>query len=91
VLTDLKILMLRKGLSQRELAEAMNLSCCQVSRLINERVRLRAHHRRMIAQFLRVPQAEIFRVKARSQKPRNLRQRIRREGGGQKKHGERSN
>ena len=90
MLTDLKILMLRKGLSQRELAEAMNLSCCQVSRLINERVRLRAHHRRMIAQFLRVPQAEIFRVKTRSQKPHSLRQRIRREGGGQQAHGEKS-
>lgn len=88
MLTELRILMLRRGLSQKELAEAMNLSCGQVSRLINERVRLRTHHRRMIASFLHVPQAEIFRVKTRSQKPRSSRQRIRREGGGQQTHGD---
>jgi transcriptional regulator with XRE-family HTH domain len=90
VLIELRILMLRRGVSQRELAEAMNLSCGQVSRLINERVRLRTHHRRMIAGFLRVPQAQIFRVKTRSQKPRGSRQRIRREGGGQQAHGDKS-
>jgi len=90
VLTDLRILMLRRGLSQKALAKGMNLSCSQVSRLINERVRVRAHHRRMIASFLRVPQAEIFRVKTRSQKPRSSRRRIRREGGGQQAHGEKS-
>ena len=91
MLTDLKILMLRRGLSQKQLAEALSLSCGQMSRLINERIRLRAHHRRMIAQFLRVPQTEIFRVKTRSHKPRKSRQQISPEGGGQQAHGQSSN
>jgi transcriptional regulator with XRE-family HTH domain len=59
VLIDLKVLLLRKGISQKELAGAIDLSCGQVSRLINGRVRLRASHKRRIAQFLRVPQSQI--------------------------------
>jgi transcriptional regulator with XRE-family HTH domain len=82
MLINLKVLLVKKGKSQKDLARAMKLSCGQVSRLMNERARLRTHHRRMIAKFLRVPQSEIVRVKARSQMPRRWRQRIRREGGG---------
>jgi transcriptional regulator with XRE-family HTH domain len=59
VLIELKVLLVKKGLSQKKLAQAIGLSSGQLSRVMNERVRLRASHKRRIAQFLRVPQSQI--------------------------------
>ncbi len=70
MLIELKVLLVKKGLSQKKLAQAIGLSSGQLSRVMNERVRLRARHRRRIAQFLRVPQSQI--VRARKRDSRNV-------------------
>ena len=70
MLIRLKVLLAKKGVSQKELAQEIGLSPGQVSRLIREHVKLRARHRRKIAQFLRVPQSQIVRAKAHSRNER---------------------
>jgi transcriptional regulator with XRE-family HTH domain len=91
MLINLKVLLIKKGISQKRLAQAIGLSSGQLSRMVNEHVKLRTSHRRHIARFLGVAQSELFRVKTRSEKPRSLRQRIRGEGGGQQAYAEKSN
>ncbi len=60
VLTELKIALFRRGLSQAALARALGVHPSRVSRLIQGRVPARARERRLIAEALGVPQGQLF-------------------------------
>jgi transcriptional regulator with XRE-family HTH domain len=60
MLLPLKIEILRRGISQAKLAQAIGRTPAHVSRLIRGRVRVRARDRRLIASFLGVSQARLF-------------------------------
>ncbi len=68
MLVRLKIALLRRGISQVELARAIGRTPAHVSRLIRGHVRLRARDRRRIALFLGVAERAIFPCKARQKK-----------------------
>ncbi len=59
MLVRLKIAILRRGISQTKLAQAIGRTPAHVSRLIRGRVRI-ARDRRQIAHFLGMPEADLF-------------------------------
>jgi transcriptional regulator with XRE-family HTH domain len=60
MLVRLKIVILRRGISQAKLAQAIGRTPAHVSRLIRGRVRPRTRDRRRIARFLGIAEAKIF-------------------------------
>ena len=66
MLLDLKIEILRRGISQAKLAQAIGRNPAHVSRMIRGRIRLRARDRRRIASFLAVSEAKLFPSRTRS-------------------------
>jgi transcriptional regulator with XRE-family HTH domain len=59
-LTELKKTLFERQITQRWLAAKTELSQAQLSMVIRGRRRLKARHRRKIAQALAVPQAVLF-------------------------------
>jgi transcriptional regulator with XRE-family HTH domain len=66
MLFPLKIEILRRGISQAKLAQAIGRTPAHVSRLIRGRVRVRARDRRRIANFLGVSEVRLFPSRKRS-------------------------
>jgi transcriptional regulator with XRE-family HTH domain len=60
MLTQLKLEILRRDLSQVEVARGSGIAPSRLSRLIRGRLKARAHDRRLIAAFLGVPQRRLF-------------------------------
>jgi transcriptional regulator with XRE-family HTH domain len=60
MLVRLKIVILRRGISQAKLAQSIGRTPAHVSRLIRGRVRLRARDRRRIAHFLGIAETKLF-------------------------------
>ena len=60
MLLKLKIELLRRGVSQRELARIMGTTPSRISRIIRGRVRLSRQDRRLIAEVLGSPANELF-------------------------------
>jgi transcriptional regulator with XRE-family HTH domain len=60
MLVRLKIVILRRGISQAKLAQAIGRTPAHVSRLIRGRVRVRARDRRRISGFLGVSETQLF-------------------------------
>jgi transcriptional regulator with XRE-family HTH domain len=60
MLVRVKIVILRRGISQAKLAQAIGRTPAHVSRLIRGHVRPRARDRRRIASFLGVSEAQLF-------------------------------
>jgi transcriptional regulator with XRE-family HTH domain len=61
-LLDLKIELVKRGLSQAALARAVGRSPSQISRVIRGISRPRVRDKKRIAEFLGVEQARLFRV-----------------------------
>lgn len=59
-LLDLRILLLRRGLSQLSLARSVGISASRISRILCGRVSPRARDRRRIAGFLGISEQELF-------------------------------
>lgn len=60
MLLKLKIELLRRGVSQRELARIMGTTPSRISRIIRGRLRLSSRDRRRIAEVLGSPASELF-------------------------------
>jgi transcriptional regulator with XRE-family HTH domain len=60
MLEKLKVELLRRKISQKELARTLGLSTSHVSRLVRGEARCRARLRRRIAEYLGVPVQKIF-------------------------------
>jgi len=61
MLLNLKIVLLRNKLSQKELAETIGVSESRLSRIVLGRIRPRACERQLIAERLGVRETELFR------------------------------
>jgi transcriptional regulator with XRE-family HTH domain len=73
MLLPLKIAILRRGISQAKLAQAIGRTPAHVSRLIRGHVKARARDRRRITHFLGVAESELFPCKIRQQQARRER------------------
>jgi transcriptional regulator with XRE-family HTH domain len=60
MLVRLKLALLRRGISQTQLAQAIDRTPAHVSRLVRGHVKARARDRRKIASFLGVPETQLF-------------------------------
>lgn len=65
MLVRLKIALLRRGISQVQLAKAIGRTPAHISRLIRGHVRARARDRRRIASFFGVVESKLFPQKKR--------------------------
>ena len=60
MLEGLKVVLLKRGITQRSLARLVKISPWRLSRVVQEHVRPRARERRLIAEHLSVREREIF-------------------------------